>query len=143
MKINAKNFSMGNDRANALSSALKLTEATQVNLKFNRLSPFAGKNILENMNQNILELNLENNQLGKNEVFIDSFIEHMQSANFAIQGINLNKNHLNDGQVEKLCTAIIETKNKTIRKIKLGNNGLTSSRYAGVAKAFLSVFDEH
>jgi hypothetical protein len=50
MKINAKNFSMGNDRANALSSALKLTEATQVNLKFNRLSPFAGKNILENMN---------------------------------------------------------------------------------------------
>jgi hypothetical protein len=67
----------------------------------------------------------------------------MQSANFAIQGINLNKNHLNDGQVEKLCTAIIETKNKTIRKIKLGNNGLTSSRYAGVAKAFLSVFDEH
>ena len=77
MKINAKNFSMGNDRANALSSALKLTEATQVNLKFNRLSPFAGKNILENINSNILELNLENNQLGKNNVFIDSFIEHM------------------------------------------------------------------
>ena len=34
--------------------------------------------------------------LGKNDVFIDSLIYNMEQSNFAIQGLNLNKNHFSD-----------------------------------------------
>lgn len=95
-KINAKNHSMGPERAKALAKALHLTDCYKVNLRFNRLDPYSGKLILESINPKISDLNLEKNSLGKDNSFSNALIEHLGRHDTNLRHLNLSENGFSD-----------------------------------------------
>ena len=44
-----------------------------------------------------------------------------------LTGLNLNHNYFRDEQVLKIIDKLMETKNRTLTKLKLGRNGLTDN----------------
>ena len=121
-KIQAKNFMMGDKKGKAVAAALARTECQKANLKNNRLSPPTGKLILESMSERVLELNLERNNLGKSDVFLDALIKHVGKYDCSLQVLNLSHNGISDRHVLKFCAELVDVKNQTLRKLKLAHN---------------------
>ena len=63
------------------------------------------------MNERVLELNLERNNLGKSDVFIDALIKNVGKYDCSLQVLNLSYNKLSDRHVLKLCAELIDVKN--------------------------------
>lgn len=68
--IDAKNTYFTEQKAKAFGLGLELTEARKVAIAGDHISPNGGRYIIKSLSSHILELNLENNLIGKGDEFI-------------------------------------------------------------------------
>ena len=87
---------MGPNRARALAMALKVTDAHKINLTYNRLDPATGKILLDSINPRITDLNLERNNLGANDTFVEALVGHLDRHDNCLQSLNLTSNRITD-----------------------------------------------
>lgn len=89
------------------------------------ISPRGGLHIIKSLSSHILELNLENNLIGKCNDFISELAKKIQAPGFVLQSLNLSNNGITDEQVELFFNAFIAANNKSLRKIWFNRNFIT------------------
>ena len=87
---------MTDKKAKAFSSGLGLTEASKIGMISNNISPLGGRHIIKSLSQQILELNLENNLIGKGDEFVKALVDQLASNNCLLQNLNIAHNEIND-----------------------------------------------
>lgn len=144
--IDASHFAMGNTRVAAFSKGLQYTEAKHVDLQSNNISGIGGRSIIMSLcptlNPNppqILSLNLENNQLGRGNDFIQELANRFEKDILLLQDLNLGQNGINDNQIEILCTGLIDGSNNTLRKLNLAKNQITDYGINNLVKYFQEI----
>jgi len=129
---------MGHLKADALSAGLEYSEVSKLELGTNMMSSLNGKNIISRLGRQVIELNLENNELGKSDEFSDALAKHIIGGRFILQGLNLSQNYITDQQVHSICSALGTKNNHTLKKLKLSKNLLTVKAAKSIRDLFIN-----
>jgi hypothetical protein len=76
-EIDAKHTYFTEQKAKAFGHGLELTEARKVGMVSDHISPRGGLHIIKSLSSHILELNLENNMIGKGDEFIEELVKQI------------------------------------------------------------------
>jgi Leucine Rich repeat len=121
--INIRSFRIGDKYAEALSSGLKLSYASKINLSQNRLKPKGGLLILKGINPLVSEIDLSDNRIGETNDCIQQIVDGIiLDRRFRVEVLNLDSNRITDKQLAVLADALMYSSNRTLRVLSLAQN---------------------
>ena len=132
--LNIKNYGLGDNRAQLLSTAIKSMERLQsINMKGNGMKELGASCILHSLNSdNLRVIDMSSNILGS--IGIGSLCDLINSASSNLESLNLENIKLNLKNLACVCSAL--KNNRTLKVLNLANNAIGTGAGGVLADLF-------